>query len=355
MKNIVYLRNDDALGFVRSSNKGARAARGEYVVMLNNDTEPGPGWIDELIAVFRTFPNVGMAGAKLVYPDGRLQEAGGLVFPNFDIWNYGRGQNPHEPRFNYTRQVDYVSGACIMIPRALWDELGGFDEHFAPAYYEDTDLAYRIRALGRKTYYAPFAEVVHFEGLSNGLSTASGLKRYQAINEPKFRRRWVSAVRALSQTNPELAKDRGVEWRALVIDYKTPEPDQDAGSYAAIQEMRLLQALGFKLSFIAQNLSYVGNYTQALQRQGVSASMRPIRPRSRRRSAAVAPSSMFSTSPATMLRRATSTRSAPRRRGRKSCSATPTCISSESCARRSSAAIPRRSPPLSSRATPSLR
>jgi GT2 family glycosyltransferase len=269
VKNIVYVRNETPLGFVRSSNKGAQAARGRYVVMLNNDTEPGPGWLDELLAVFKTFSDVGLAGAKLIYPNGRLQEAGGIVFSNFDIWNYGRHQNPHEPRFNYTRQVDYVSGACIMIPKLLWDKLGGFDEHFAPAYFEDTDLAFRIRALGLKTYYAPFAAVVHFEGLSNGVSTASGMKRYQAINEPKFRRRWAGAVRALPQTNPELAKDRGVELRALVIDYKTPEPDKDAGSYAAIQEMRLLQALGFKLSFVAQNLAYMGNYTEALQRQGV--------------------------------------------------------------------------------------
>ena len=237
--------------------------------MLNNDTEPGPGWLDELLYVFKSFPDAGLAGAKLVYPNGKLQEAGGIVFPNFDIWNYGRDRNPYESRFNYTRQVDYVSGACIMISRAVWEKLGGFDEFFAPAYYEDTDLAFRIRALGLKTYYTPFAEVVHFEGLSNGTSTASGMKRYQAVNEPKFRRRWAGAIRALAQTDPELAKDRGVELRALVIDYKTPEPDKDAGSYAAVQEMRLLQSLGFKLTFVARNLAYMGNYTESLQRRGV--------------------------------------------------------------------------------------
>jgi len=131
------------------------------------------------------------------------------------------------------------------------------------------DLAFRIRGLGLKTYYAPFAEVVHFEGLSNGVSTVSGIKRYQAINELKFRQRWANVVRQTPHSDPDLAKDYGVVWRALVIDHKTPEPDKDAGSYAAIQEMRLLQALGFKLTFIAQNLAYMGNYTEALQRRGV--------------------------------------------------------------------------------------
>jgi GT2 family glycosyltransferase len=269
VKNVVYVRNESALGFVNSSNRGAATARGRYVVMLNNDTEPGPGWIDELLYVFKTFPNAGLAGAKLIYPNGKLQEAGGIVFADFDVWNYGRDGNPYEPRFNYTRQVDYVSGACIMVPRPVWEKLGGFDELYAPAYFEDTDLAFRIRALGMRTYYAPFAEVVHFEGLSSGVSTALGMKRYQVINEPKFRRRWASVIRRLPHSQPELAKDRGVELRALVIDHKTPEPDNDAGSYAALQEMRLLQKLGFKLTFMPQNLAYMGNYTQDLQRLGV--------------------------------------------------------------------------------------
>jgi GT2 family glycosyltransferase len=270
VRNITYLRNEASLGFVKSCNRGAEAARGRYVVMLNNDTEPGPGWLDELLFVFEHFANVGMVGAKLVYPNGRLQEAGGLVFANFDVWNYGRNQNPRDPRFNYTRQVDYISGACIMVAREVWRRLDGFDEFFAPAYYEDTDLAFRIRAMGLKIYYAPFAEVVHFEGLSNGVSIETGVKRFQAVNEPKFRQRWASVIRALPHiAQPELAKDRGVALRALVIDYKTPEPDKDAGSYAAVQEMRLLQALGFKLTFAPTNLAYMGDYTEALQRQGV--------------------------------------------------------------------------------------
>ena len=277
VRNIKVIRNEVAQGFVKSSNRGAQAARGRYVVMLNNDTEPGPGWIDELLFVFDNFPDVGLAGAKLVYPNGRLQEAGGIVFSNFDVWNYGRFQNPRDPRFNYTRQVDYISGACIMTPRAVWEKLGGFDELFAPAYYEDNDLAFRVRALGLKTFYTPFAEVVHFEGLSNGTSVASGVKRYQAINEPKFRQRWAGTVRQFPATdNPELAKDRGVQLRALVIDSQVPQPDKDAGSYAAIQEMRLLQALGFKLTFVPRNLAYLGNYTEDLQRSGVECLYAPF-------------------------------------------------------------------------------
>ncbi|WP_296713258.1 glycosyltransferase [Rhodoblastus sp.] len=274
---VTVLRNETALGFVKSSNRGAQSARGEFVVMLNNDTEPCAGWIDELVHVFRAFDSVGLAGAKLVYPDGRLQEAGGIVFPNFDVWNYGRNGNQFDTRYNYTRQVDYISGACIMLRRDIWNELGGFDEHFAPAYYEDNDLAFRVRAKGLKTYYTPFSKVVHFEGMSSGTSVAAGAKRYQVVNQPKFRARWASTIRNLPLTlDPDLAKDRGVVLRALVIDHEMPQPDKDAGSYAARQEMRLLQALGFKVTFLPNNLAYMGNYTEALQRDGVECLYAPF-------------------------------------------------------------------------------
>ena len=270
VKGVTIVRHETGQGFIRASNRGAEFARGEFIVMLNNDTEPAAGWLDELLYVFERFNDVGMVGAKLVYPDGKLQEAGGLIFQNLDVWNYGRNGNPHDPRFNYIRQVDYCSGACLMLRGEVWRQLKGFDEFYAPAYYEDTDLAFRVRALGLKTYYTPFAEIVHFEGVSSGLSTASGVKKYQAINEPKFRSRWAPTIRQKSKgLAPDLAKDRGAMLRALVIDAETPQPDRDAGGYAAIQEMRLLQSLGVKLSFVPENLAYLGNYTEALQRMGV--------------------------------------------------------------------------------------
>lgn len=85
--------------------------------------------------------------------------------------------------YNYIRQVDYCSSACIMLPKWLWDELSGFDEEFAPAYWEDTDLAFRVREKGFKVVYTPFAQVVHYEGMSCGRDVKSGLKQYQVINE----------------------------------------------------------------------------------------------------------------------------------------------------------------------------
>lgn len=278
-RNIKIHRNDVAQGFVKASNAGAKLAVGEYVVMLNNDTEVTSGWLDELVGVFYNFDNVGMSGAKFLYGDGSLQEAGGIVWGNGEPWNYGRNGNPREPKYNYCRDVDYISGACIMLKREVWEQLGGFDEFFAPAYYEDTDLAFRVRSLGLRTIYTPFCEIYHFEGVSNGVATTGGLKRYQLLNAPKFKSRWVSKYKKSGRPSLEsadFAKDRNIERRVLFIDNQTPSPDKDAGSYAAIQEMKIFQGLGFKVTFIPENLSYLAEYTKGLQRIGIECIYAPF-------------------------------------------------------------------------------
>lgn len=270
VSGVTVLRNAESIGFVRSCNSGAAAMRGQYVMMLNNDTEVTSCWLDELLHVFQTFPAAGLVGSKLLYPDGKLQEAGGFIFRD-QCWNHGRGQNPNDPQYNYTRQADYISGAAIMLPRMLWEDLGGFADIFAPAYYEDTDLAMRVRQSGRQVYYCPFSEVIHFEGQSNGVSvTGGGIKRYQLVNEKKFRARWAQELlhRPLAP-DVKAVKDSSALFRVLVIDSETPRPDTNAGSYAALQEMRLLQSLGGKLTFLPENLAYLGRYTEALQRSGI--------------------------------------------------------------------------------------
>jgi len=270
-KGVTVVRHEIAQGFVRSSNDGAALARGEYLVMLNNDTEVTAGWLDALLRPFERFESVGLTGAKLVYPDGRLQEAGGIVFSNGQPANYGRNGNACDPRYNYTRRADYLSGACVAIPRGVWAEVGGFNAEFEPAYYEDTDLAFTIRARGYETLYAPQCEVIHYEGVSSGTNLKAGMKRFQEVNAPKFRRRWAAVFASQGRRTDswDLLKDRGVQRRALLVDAEVPQPQRDAGSYAAVQEIRLLQSLGYKVTFIAENLGHLGRHTEALQADGV--------------------------------------------------------------------------------------
>jgi GT2 family glycosyltransferase/glycosyltransferase involved in cell wall biosynthesis len=267
------LRNTDNLGFVRTCNAGAAVAKGRYLFFLNNDTLVKEGWLDELVQTFEQVPNIGIAGSRLLFNDGKLQEAGGIVWRLGDAWNWGRGRDPAEPIFSYLRDADWVSGAALMIETALFRDLGGFDDVFAPGYYEDTDLAFRVRALGKRVVVQPASEVVHLEGVSSGTDTSGlGMKRYQVINHAKFYQRWKDTLltHRFNGQLPEQEAERLVGRRAYFIDDSVPTPDQDAGSNAAVEHMRALIELGYKVTFLpADNMARIDPYTLQLQKIGV--------------------------------------------------------------------------------------
>jgi GT2 family glycosyltransferase len=277
IEGLTALRNDENLGFIGSCNRGAEHARGDFLVLLNNDTQVLEGWLDALLGTFERFPDTGLAGARLLYPDGRLQEAGGIIFSDGSGWNYGRLDDPNRPEYQYTREADYCSGACIALRTELFRELGGFDTHYAPAYYEDTDLAFRIRQRGLKVRVQAEASIVHHEGITSGTDLGSGTKRFQAVNRDKFLERWRDALQRQPApiVDPEdraeirRARDHGLKGRILVIDAYTPEPDQDAGSVRLVYLMDCMRELGYGVTFMPDNRAYAGRYTRELQRVGV--------------------------------------------------------------------------------------
>ena len=120
---IIYLRTETNAGFIASCNRGAEAARGTYLVFLNNDTIVRPGWLNALLETFQFEPRAGLVGSKLVFPDGRLQEAGGIIWRDATGWNRGKFDDPGKPEYNYLREVDYCSAASVMIPKALFESL----------------------------------------------------------------------------------------------------------------------------------------------------------------------------------------------------------------------------------------
>jgi len=260
-------------GFIAACNDGAALATGDFLVFLNNDTVPQPGWLEALLDTFAREPGTGLAGAQLLYPDGRLQEAGGVVFADGSAWNYGRFASPADPRHAYLRDADYVSAAAVAIPRALFRELGGFDPRYAPAYYEDTDLAFKVRAAGRRVVYQPAARVVHAEGTTAGTDTGSGTKAFQVRNQATFSARWQDALATAlpAGTVPTPALLHRDRRQVLVIDALTPQPDHDSGSLRLVNLMRLLREEGAHVVFLPANREHAGQYTEALQRAGVEA------------------------------------------------------------------------------------
>lgn len=271
VSGIRILRNETNQGFLRNCNRAAQAARGDYLVILNNDTLVTEGWLEALLQPFERDVKTGIVGAKLIYPDGKLQEAGGILWRDGSAWNYGRGDDASKPEYNYLREVDYCSGACLVIARGLFAELGGFDESFAPAYCEDSDLCLTVRERGLKVIYQPQAQIVHFEGVSHGTDVDSGLKAYQVENGKKLYAKWKHRLATHRDGGilPELERERGVHRRLLYIDATMITPDQDSGSVRVSRLLNIARRHDCKVTFIADNLEHKAPYVADLQQAGI--------------------------------------------------------------------------------------
>ena len=274
-ENLIICRNSTNQGFLKNCNQAAKAAKGQYIMFLNNDTQVTEHWLSSLVELIESDSTIGMVGSKLVYPDGRLQEAGGIIWSDGSGWNYGRLDDPEKPEYNYVKDVDYISGAAILLSRKLWNEIGGFDERFAPAYCEDSDLAFAVRKAGYRVVYQPRSKVIHFEGISNGTDVeGSGLKRYQVVNSQKLKEKWASefAKQCENTGNPDpfRARERSMGKEIiLVVDHYVPTYDKDAGSKTTFQYLKMFLKKGYVVKFLGDNFLHEEPYTTTLQQMGI--------------------------------------------------------------------------------------
>jgi len=266
--SIRYVKNIANIGFLESCNKASRLARGEYLYFLNNDTFVTKGWLDELYDTFLNFSDVGIVGSKLVYPDGKLQEAGCILWSNGTAWNYGRNKSPYDLEFDFLRQVDYCSGASILVRKNLFIKVGGFDPRFKPAYFEDLDLSLSFLSLGFKTLYQPLSEVFHIESASH-----DSTKKNQLIHKNRviFFRKWNSLLKNYPApgSNEVFCANKFQDKKILFIDTDFPNCENDAGSVTTYNLLRFFVRRDYQVSFFSSEGSNNYSLFRSLNRMGV--------------------------------------------------------------------------------------
>ncbi|MGI0088364.1 MAG: glycosyltransferase [Nitrosotalea sp.] len=254
------------------NNFAAKEANGEYLLFLNDDVEiVSPNWLESLLYLALD-DKVGAVGGKLLFPNGKLQEAGCIVWKNGSAWNYGRNGNPDDPIYNFVRDVDYCSGSCLLIKKKIFDQLGGFDLQYFPAYAEDSDICLSIAKLGYRILYQPLACIIHHEGQTQGTDVQTGIKSYQIENINKFREKWKDFLESRDtdlQENSYLERNRKSGINILYVDHYVPEYDKDAGSLTTYYVLSILSLMGHKVTFWPDNLHKTEPYTTELQQRGI--------------------------------------------------------------------------------------
>lgn len=240
---IRVVENRENQGFVDACNQGAVIALGKYLLFLNNNTIVQADWLRSLLNSIENDLSVGAVGSMFLFPNGKIQEAGGIIWKTGEATPYGRGEPPTNRKYNFTREVDYCSAASLLVRKGLFDTLGGFDKRYAPTYYEDVDLCFGIRSLGHKVIFQPLSRVIHYEGVTAGRDTSAGFKTFQIINRKKFAEKWRETLDRQLEHDSALtvvAANRGAGSEIIVFDDRVPTPDRDAGSARIVNILKAL-------------------------------------------------------------------------------------------------------------------
>jgi GT2 family glycosyltransferase len=225
------LRNAVNLHFLKAVNQGSKIVQGRAILLLNNDAQLLPGAVASALRTLDSSPDIGAVGGRIILADGTLQEAGSIVWQDGACSGYGRGQDPTNPDFMFQRDVDYCSGAFLLTPAAVFEELGGFDPLFSPAYYEETDYCIRLWESGRRVVFDPDVAIIHYEFGSS--SAAAEALTLQANNHKLFaaqHRSWLARQFPPSPANVLAARTaRSNAPRILVLEDRVPKIELGTG------------------------------------------------------------------------------------------------------------------------------
>ena len=256
--NLRFLRLETNQGFAAATTAGINLSQADYIVLLNNDTVVLQGWLDQLVTTIESNHQIGLVGSKVLRGDLLVQEVGGSVSRDGYAFQNGNGQDVQQWNLQLPREVDYCSAASLLIRRSVWDQVGGFDPMFFPAYYEDTDLCFQAREKGFSTFCNPRSVVIHREGASYG-NNGLGLKRFQYRNREFFYEKW---KHSLLHHSSEAAPLQSSHWRhlendqsdhVLIFDSLVPDPTTDSGSKRMFEFCRTLTESGIRVHLFAIN------------------------------------------------------------------------------------------------------
>lgn len=192
--DVKIITNEKNLGFARACNQGARMASTDYLLFLNNDTEPKKGWLEPLLNILTQDNSVGAVGGKLLFPDGTIQHAGVVIFNDQKLPDplvarhiyYGQPMDIAEA--NQLHQYQALTAACLLIRKSAFNEAGGFDENYWNGY-EDVDLCFKLQEKGWKLVYQPESVIIHHE-------SKSGPERFSKVSEniQRLHSKWTGKI-----------------------------------------------------------------------------------------------------------------------------------------------------------------
>ncbi len=250
LENVKSVRNEENLGFVKAVNQGAELAQADFLLLLNNDAFIEPGALGAALGVLRKDATAGAVGGRIEALDGKLQEAGNIIWRDGSCAGYGRGENPEDGAFRFRREVDYCSGAFLMFRTAQFRDLGGFDEAFAPAYYEESDFCLRLAQRGLHTIYEPAVKVRHYEFASTG-----GMKAAAALQEKNralFREKHAEYLKSRPEADPARtlhARASNDHPNLLLIDDSVPHASLGGGYPRCRHIVSLLSQMPLNVTF----------------------------------------------------------------------------------------------------------
>ena len=262
--NITVIENENNDGFLLATNMAAKHAQSDVLLLLNNDTTLPSFSIGNALKRLKSSSEIGAVAAKIILPDGLLQEAGSLVWNNGGALGYLRGVDPDDPRCDFARPVDFGSGAFLMVDRVDWEEIGGFDEQFVPAYYEEVDFCLCLRRIGKHVVYDPSVVLHHFEfGSSKKKDDAIALQKTNRLKFESKHKEFLQSHRFLANEK-NILKSRSthldqrngldvIKKNVLFIDDIFPDPALGSGFGRACDMVDILSKHVHQLSFLPLN------------------------------------------------------------------------------------------------------